>query len=88
MRASLVEQSGLTLRYPYEVRDEQAANVLPVIREIQAAGYDSCDAIAGQLNARKIARKETATAEHLKFVLSVIDGPRFAKGNSSGRSPA
>ena len=32
-------------------------------------------------------RKGTATAEHLKFVLSVIDGPRFAKGNSPGRSP-
>ena len=30
----------------------------------------------------------TATAEHLKFVLSVIDGSRFAKGNSPGRSPA
>ena len=24
-------------------------------------------------------RKGTATAQHLKFVLSVIDGPRFAK---------
>jgi hypothetical protein len=33
-------------------------------------------------------RKGTATAEHLKFVLSVIDGPRFAKGNSPGRLPA
>ena len=30
-------------------------------------------------------QKGTATAEHLKFVLSVIDGPRFAKGNSPGR---
>ena len=25
---------------------------------------------------------------HLKFVLSVVDGPRFAKDNSPGRSPA
>ena len=33
-------------------------------------------------------RKGTATAEHLKFVLSVIDGPRFAKDNRPGRSPA
>jgi hypothetical protein len=33
-------------------------------------------------------RKGTATAQHLKFVLSVIDGPRFAKDNSPGRSPA
>ena len=31
-------------------------------------------------------RKGTATAEHLKFVLSVIDGPRFAQDNSPGRS--
>jgi hypothetical protein len=31
-------------------------------------------------------RKGTATAEHLKFVLSVIDGPRFAKDSSLGRS--
>ena len=31
-------------------------------------------------------RKGTATAEHLKFVLNVIDGPRFAQDNSPGRS--
>jgi hypothetical protein len=31
-------------------------------------------------------RKGTATAEHLKFVLSVIDGPRFAEDNSPSRS--
>ena len=31
-------------------------------------------------------RKGTATAEHLKFVLSVIDGPRFAKDSSPSRS--
>jgi hypothetical protein len=28
-------------------------------------------------------RKETATAKHLKLVLSVIDGPRFDKGDRS-----
>ena len=28
-------------------------------------------------------RKGTATAEHLKFVLSVIDGPRSATGGRS-----
>jgi len=32
-----------------------AANVLPIIREVQAAGYTSFNAIAGQLNARKVA---------------------------------
>jgi hypothetical protein len=32
-----------------------AANVLPIIRDIQAAGFTSLNAIAGQLNARKVA---------------------------------
>jgi hypothetical protein len=32
-----------------------AANVLPIIRDIQAAGHKSLNAIAGQLNARKVA---------------------------------
>ena len=32
-----------------------AANVLPIIREVQNAGHTSCNAIAGQLNARKVA---------------------------------
>jgi DNA invertase Pin-like site-specific DNA recombinase len=31
-----------------------AANVLPIIREIRAAGYTSCNAIAGQLAARQV----------------------------------
>jgi hypothetical protein len=30
------------------------ANVLPIIREIQNAGLTSCNAIAGQLTARKV----------------------------------
>jgi DNA invertase Pin-like site-specific DNA recombinase len=32
-----------------------AANVLPIIREVQATGHTSCNAIARQLNARKVA---------------------------------
>jgi hypothetical protein len=32
-------------------------------------------------------RNGTASAEHLKFTLGVIDGPRFAKDNIPGRSP-
>ena len=32
-----------------------AANVLPIIQEVQAAGHTSLIAIAGQLNARKVA---------------------------------
>jgi len=31
-----------------------AANVLPIIRDIQSAGHTSLNAIAGQLNARKV----------------------------------
>jgi DNA invertase Pin-like site-specific DNA recombinase len=43
-----------------------AANVLPVIREIQAAGYDSSNAIAGQLNARKIATARGGRWTHMQ----------------------
>jgi hypothetical protein len=32
-----------------------AANVLPVVRDIQAAGFTNFNAIAGQVNARKVA---------------------------------
>jgi hypothetical protein len=32
-----------------------AANVLPIIRDIQAAGHTSLNGIAGQLNPRKVA---------------------------------
>jgi hypothetical protein len=32
-----------------------AANILPLIREVQAGGHTSLNAIAGQLNARKVA---------------------------------
>ena len=39
-----------------QARTEQfTANVLPIIRELQAAGHKSSNAIAGQLNARKVA---------------------------------
>jgi hypothetical protein len=42
-----------------------AANVLPIIRDIQAAGHTSLNAIAGQLNARKVA---TANRGHWRHV--------------------
>jgi len=32
-----------------------AGNILPVIRDIQAAGHTSLNAIAGQLNVREVA---------------------------------
>jgi DNA invertase Pin-like site-specific DNA recombinase len=34
--------------------DQFAANLMPIIREIQGAGYESANAIAKQLNARKV----------------------------------
>ena len=37
-----------------------AADVLPIIRDIQAAGHTSLNAIAGQLNARKVATPTVA----------------------------
>ena len=55
------------MRAARRVRVERfAANVLPVIREIQAAGYDSCNAIAGQLNARKIATARGGRWTHMQ----------------------
>jgi DNA invertase Pin-like site-specific DNA recombinase len=43
-----------------------AANVLPIIREIQAAGYTSYNAIAGQLNARKVATANGGRWRHVQ----------------------
>ena len=44
-----------------------AANVLPIIREIQGAGHASCNAIAGQLNARKASINVAAMASTPKL---------------------
>jgi hypothetical protein len=43
-----------------------AANVLPLIREVQAAGYASHNAIAGQLNARKVASARGGRWTHVQ----------------------
>jgi DNA invertase Pin-like site-specific DNA recombinase len=43
-----------------------AANVLPIIREVQAAGYTSFNAIAGQLNARKVAAARGGRWTHVQ----------------------
>jgi DNA invertase Pin-like site-specific DNA recombinase len=43
-----------------------AANVLPIIREVQAAGYKSANAIAGQLNARKVATARGGRWTHVQ----------------------
>jgi hypothetical protein len=44
------------MRKALKARTSQfAANILPLIREVQASGHTSHNAIAGQLNARKVA---------------------------------
>ena len=43
-----------------------AANVLPIIREVQEAGYKSYTAIAGQLNARKVATPRGGRWAHVQ----------------------
>ena len=40
-----------------------AANVLPIIRDIQSAGHASLNAIAGQLNARKVTAASRSSFE-------------------------
>jgi hypothetical protein len=43
-----------------------AANVLPIIRDIQATGFTSFNAIAGQLNARKVATANGGLWRHVQ----------------------
>jgi hypothetical protein len=43
-----------------------AANVLPIIREVQAAGYTSFNAIAGQLDTRKVATANGGQWRHVQ----------------------
>jgi hypothetical protein len=50
-----------------------AANVLPIIREVQAAGYTSFNAIAGQLNARKVATAKRWAVEACAGATAVED---------------
>jgi hypothetical protein len=49
-----------------------AANVLPIIRDIQAAGFTSLNAIAGQLNARKVATANGRQWRHVQ-VRQILD---------------
>ncbi len=65
-----------------------AANVLPIIREVQAAGYSSFNAIAGQLNARKVATANGGRWRHVQ-VRQILgralggNGPNAATRGSS-----
>jgi DNA invertase Pin-like site-specific DNA recombinase len=43
-----------------------AANVLPIIREVQSAGHISHNAIAAQLNARKVATAQGRRWTHVQ----------------------
>jgi hypothetical protein len=43
-----------------------AANVLPIIREIRTAGHTSHNAIAAQLNARKVATARGGKWTHVQ----------------------
>jgi Recombinase len=43
-----------------------AANILPIIRYIQAAGHTSLNAIAGQLNARRVATANGGQWRHVQ----------------------
>jgi Recombinase len=57
-----------------------AANVLPIIRDIQAAGHTSLNAIAGQLNVRKVATANGGQWRHVQ-VRQILD--RAARTGSS-----
>jgi DNA invertase Pin-like site-specific DNA recombinase len=49
-----------------------AANVMPIIKELQASGHTSQNAIAGQLNARKVATARGGKWTHVQ-VRQIID---------------
>jgi DNA invertase Pin-like site-specific DNA recombinase len=60
-----------------------AANVLPIIRDIQAAGHTSLNAIAGQLNVRKVATANGGQWRHVQ-VRQILD--RAARTGVIGRN--
>jgi DNA invertase Pin-like site-specific DNA recombinase len=46
--------------------ERYAANILPIIREVQAGGHTSCNAIAAQLNARKVSTARGGRWTHVQ----------------------
>jgi hypothetical protein len=62
-----------------------AANVLPIIRDIQAAGHTSLNAIAEQLNARKVATANGGRWRHVQVRQILARAPAGAEFCSAGR---
>jgi hypothetical protein len=60
-----------------------AANVLPIIRDIRAAGYTSYNDIAGQLNARKVATANGGQWRHVQ-VRHILDRAPADEGRRPG----
>jgi hypothetical protein len=52
--------------------ERYTANILPIIREVQAAGHTSFNAIAGQLDARKVATARGGRWTHVQ-VRQILD---------------
>ena len=52
--------------------DQFAANVFPVIRELQAAGVTSANAVAAKLNERKVATRRGGRWTHVQ-VRSILE---------------
>jgi hypothetical protein len=68
-RLGTPDPSGAVVRMGEALRAQTArfaANVLPIIREVQAAGHTSANAIAGQLNARKVATARGGRWTHVQ----------------------
>jgi len=66
---------------------EQIFRAQEVNRRMKDKAAHACHALCRARIVEEIKRRKgTATSEHLKVVLSVIDGPPLAKDNSPGRS--
>jgi Recombinase len=65
-----------------------AANVLPIIRDIKAAGHTNLNAIAGQLNARKVATANGGQWRRVQVRLILARAPAGEGRRTIGRRPA
>jgi hypothetical protein len=68
---------------------EQIFRAQEVNRRMKDKAAHACHALCRTRIVEEIKRRKgTATAGHLKIVLSLIDGPHLPKANSPGHSPA